>query len=226
MHATFRMFPCGVSGCDRRETLRAYRCPMKTVTVFCGSSPGFDPLYAAAAEAVGMAIGRAGMELVYGGGHVGLMGTVADAALRAGARVTGVIPRALQAREAVNEAVTELIVVDSMHERKMIMADRADGFLALPGGPGTLEELTEQWTWAQLGIHDKPVALLNVGGYFDPLLAFVANMRDRGFTHPRYTDMLIVATEPGEALARLRDYVAPERPTASPGAELTAQLRP
>ncbi|ALJ22194.1 TIGR00730 family Rossman fold protein [Microbacterium sp. No. 7] len=199
---------------------------MNTVTVFCGSSPGYDPVYVEAASAVGEAIGRAGMGLVYGGGHVGLMGTVADAALRAGAHVTGVIPRALQAREAVNEAVSELIVVDSMHERKTIMADRADAFLALPGGPGTLEELTEQWTWAQLGIHEKPVGLLNVDGYFDPLLAFVANMRDRGFTHPRYTDMLVVATDPVEALARLRDYVPPERTAASPGAELTARLRP
>ncbi len=155
-----------------------------TVTVFCGSSPGFDPVYVEAARAVGTAIGQAGMALVYGGGHVGLMGTVADAALAAGAEVTGIIPRALQAREAVNEDLTELIVVDTMHERKMLMADRADAFLALPGGPGTLEELTEQWTWAQLGIHEKPVGLLNVAGYFDPLLAFVANMRDRGFTTP------------------------------------------
>ena len=106
----------------------------------------------------------------------------------------------------------------------MIMAERGDVFLALPGGPGTLEELTEQWTWAQLGIHEKPVGLLNVAGYFDPLLAFVANMRDRGFTHPRYTDMLVVATEPGEALARLRDYVPPARAEVSPGAEMTASI--
>lgn len=195
-----------------------------TVTVFCGSSPGFDPVYLDAARAVGTAIGRAGMSLVYGGGHVGLMGAVADAALAAGAEVTGVIPRALQAREEVNDDLTELILVDTMHERKMIMADRADVFLALPGGPGTLEELTEQWTWAQLGIHEKPVGLLNVAGYFDPLLAFVANMRDRGFTHPRYTDMLVVATGPGEALARLRDYVPPARGAASPGAEMTASI--
>lgn len=195
-----------------------------TVTVFCGSSPGFDPVYVEAARAVGTAIGRSGTALVYGGGHVGLMGTVADAALAAGAEVTGIIPRALQAREAVNEDLTELILVDTMHERKMLMADRADAFLALPGGPGTLEELTEQWTWAQLGIHDKPVGLLNVDGYFDPLLAFVANMRDRGFTHPRYTDMLVVATEPAEALARLRDYVPPMRPDVSPGAEMTGAM--
>ncbi|GAA1656528.1 TIGR00730 family Rossman fold protein [Microbacterium flavum] len=195
-----------------------------TVTVFCGSSPGFDPVYLDAARAVGAAIGAAGMSLAYGGGHVGLMGAVADAAVAAGAEVTGVIPRALQAREEVNDNLTELILVDTMHERKMIMADRADAFLALPGGPGTLEELTEQWTWAQLGIHDKPVGILNVDGYFDPLLAFVANMRDRGFTHPRYTDMLVVATEPGEALARLRDYVPPVRAEASPGAEMTGAI--
>lgn len=195
-----------------------------TVTVFCGSSPGFDPVYVEAARAVGTAIGQAGMALVYGGGHVGLMGTVADAALAAGAEVTGIIPRALQAREAVNEDLTELIVVDTMHERKMLMADRADAFLALPGGPGTLEELTEQWTWAQLGIHEKPVGLLNVAGYFDPLLAFVANMRDRGFTHPRYTDMLVVATAATEALVRLRDYVPPARSEISPGAEMTGAM--
>lgn len=195
-----------------------------TVTVFCGSSPGFDPVYVEAARAVGTAIGQAGMALVYGGGHVGLMGTVADAALAAGAEVSGIIPRALQAREAVNEDLTELIIVETMHERKMLMADRADAFLALPGGPGTLEELTEQWTWAQLGIHEKPVGLLNVDGYFDPLLTFVQNMRDRGFTHPRYTDMLVVATEPAEALARLRDYVPPMRPDVSPGAEMTGAM--
>lgn len=195
-----------------------------TVTVFCGSSPGFDPVYVEAARAVGTEIGRSGMALVYGGGHVGLMGTVADAAVAAGAEVTGIIPRALQAREAVNENLTELILVDTMHERKMLMAERADAFLALPGGPGTLEELTEQWTWAQLGIHHKPVGLLNVAGYFDPLLAFVANMRDRGFTHPRYTDMLVLATEATEALARLRDYVPPAASEASPGAEMTGAV--
>lgn len=195
-----------------------------TVTVFCGSSPGFDPVYLDAARAVGTAIGRAGMSLVYGGGHVGLMGAVADAALAAGAEVVGVIPRALQAREDVNTDLTELILVDTMHERKTIMAERGDVFLALPGGPGTLEELTEQWTWAQLGIHEKPVGILNVDGYFDPLLAFVANMRDRGFTHPRFTDMLVVASDPGEALARLRDYVPPARAEASPGAEMTSAI--
>lgn len=195
-----------------------------TVAVFCGSSPGNDPVYLEAARAVGTALGDAGIDLVYGGGHVGLMGAVAEAALRAGARVTGVIPRALQAREAVNEEVTELILVDTMHERKTIMSGRSDAFLALPGGPGTLEELTEQWTWAQLGIHTKPVGILNIDGYFDPLLALVAHMRDRGFTHPRYTDMLVVATDVDDALARLRAYEPPARSEVSPGAEMTGVL--
>lgn len=192
-----------------------------TVTVFCGSAPGFDPVYVEAAARTGAAIAERGMDLVYGGGHVGLMGTVADAALKAGGRVTGVIPRALQAREAVHHELTELVLVDSMHERKTIMADRADAFLALPGGPGTLEELTEQWTWAQLGIHEKPCGILNIDGYFDPLIAFVANMRDRGFTHPRYTEMLVVTDDIDDALTRLVDYSPPPRQAASPGEEMT-----
>lgn len=197
-----------------------------TVTVFCGSASGTDPIYAAAAQQVGQALGRHGMDLVYGGGHVGLMGAVSDAALRAGSHVTGVIPHALQAREAVHDDLSELVLVDSMHERKTVMSDRADAFLALPGGPGTLEELAEQWTWAQLGIHEKPVALLNVAGYFTPLLEFIGTMRDRGFTHPRYTDMLVVGTEIDEVLERLRTYAPPARITQSPGAELWSGLEP
>lgn len=195
-----------------------------TLTVFCGSSPGFDPVYTEAAAALGARVAARGMRLVYGGGHVGLMGTVADAAVRAGAHVTGVIPRALQAREEVNENLSELLLVDSMHERKTIMADRADGFLALPGGPGTLEELTEQWTWAQLGIHAKPVAILNVDGYFDPFLAFAENMRDRGFTHPRFIDMLVVGRDADDVLDRLEASVPPTAAAASPGAEMTGAI--
>lgn len=192
------------------------------VTVFCGSASGVDGIYRETAAELGRAIAAKGMDLVYGGGNVGLMGTVATAALEAGARVTGVIPRALQAREAVHVHLSELVLVDTMHERKTIMSDRADAFLALPGGPGTLEELTEQWTWAQLGIHEKPCGILNVAGYFDPLLAFVANMRDHGFTHARYTDMLVVGDGVDETLDRLRDYTPPARVAASPGAELSA----
>lgn len=199
--------------------------PRFTVTVFCGSASGHDPVYVETAAALGRAIAARGMDLVFGGGHVGLMGTVADAAMKAGAHVTGVIPRALQAREAVHEHLSELVLVDSMHERKTIMSDRADAFLALPGGPGTLEELTEQWTWAQLGIHEKPCGILNVAGYFDPFLEFVAGMSGRGFTHPRYTEMLLVGSTPEESLTQLRNYVPPARVAASPGAEM-ATVRP
>lgn len=191
-----------------------------TVAVFCGSAAGFDPVFVETARAVGRAIAAHGMSLVYGGGHVGLMGAVSDAALDAGAHVTGVIPRALRAREAVSGHLSELIEVESMHERKTIMSERADAFLALPGGPGTLEEFAEQWTWAQLGIHEKPSALLNVDGYFDPLVTFIAQMRERGFTHPRYTDMIITGTEIDAVLASLRSYVAPARHHLSPGAEM------
>ncbi len=191
-----------------------------TVAVFCGSAPGFEPVFIETARAVGRAIAAHGMSLVYGGGHVGLMGAVSDAALDAGAHVTGVIPAALRARESVSGHLSELVLVESMHERKTIMSERADAFLALPGGPGTLEEFAEQWTWAQLGIHEKPSALLNVDGYFDPLLAFIAQMRDRGFTHPRYTDMIISGTDVDGVLESLRSYVPPARHHLSPGAEM------
>jgi uncharacterized protein (TIGR00730 family) len=161
-----------------------------TVAVFCGSSPGNDPIYLETATAVGRRLAERGIGVVYGGGHVGLMGAVADAAMDAGGTVTGVIPRALQKREQGDEDITELILVETMHERKTIMAERSDAFLALPGGPGTLEEITEQWTWAQLGIHRKPCAFLNVAGYYDPLVAMVATMRDTGFTQARHTDLI------------------------------------
>ncbi len=197
-----------------------------TIAVFCGSSPGIDPIYMDTAREVGRALGRQGIAVVFGGGHVGLMGAVADAALGAGGHVTGVIPRALHEREVAHGAVSELIVVETMHERKTIMADRSDAFLALPGGPGTLEEITEQWTWAQLGIHEKPCGFLNVDGYYDPLIALVANMRDRGFTHPRYTDMLHFAAELDTILDAFRDYRPPARIRASPGLEMSNREDP
>lgn len=197
-----------------------------TVTVFCGSAPGFDPLYVETAAHVGSRIAEQGMHLVYGGGHVGLMGTVANAALTAGGTATGIIPQALQQREAVHEHLTELVVVDSMHERKQLMSERANAFLALPGGPGTLEELTEQWTWAQLGIHQKPCGILNVDGYYDPFVELVANMRDRGFTHRRYTDMLVIGDEIDDVLDRLRAYDPPARMLQSPGAEMSGATPP
>jgi uncharacterized protein (TIGR00730 family) len=141
-------------------------------------------------------------------------------------RVTGVIPRSLQQREKSNGQVTELIEVGTMHERKTLMAERSDAFLALPGGPGTLEEITEQWTWAQLGIHEKPCGFLNVAGYYDPLLAMVAMMRDRGFTHPRYTDMLLFDTRLDTLVDRFLDYQPPARMRLSPGGEMNQPVTP
>src|SRR5215831_13324119 len=146
---------------------------VKSVCVFCGSNVGRDPAYLKAAVSAGEALARAGLTLVYGGGKVGLMGAVADAALASGGRVVGVMPRALFEREIAHSALSELRVVETMHERKQTMASLADGFLALPGGAGTFEEFFEQWTWAQLGIHGKPVGLLDVNDYFRPLLALI-----------------------------------------------------
>ncbi|MEA9985068.1 TIGR00730 family Rossman fold protein [Subtercola sp. RTI3] len=195
-----------------------------TVAVFCGSSTGNDPVYLEAARQVGRTLAERGMGLVYGGGHVGLMGAVADAALAAGGHVTGVIPRALHDREVMHDDVTELIVVETMHERKTLMAEKSDAFLALPGGPGTLEEITEQWTWAQLGIHEKPCGFLNVAGYYDPFITLVEAMRDRGFTHPRYTAMLQFSASIDELLADFLSYVPPVRVAASPGLEMSTHL--
>jgi uncharacterized protein (TIGR00730 family) len=155
--------------------------PAFSVCVYCGSRSGNDASFTAAAEATGTWIGQHGGQLVYGGGRNGLMGVVADATQRAAGRVVGVIPKALVEKEWANTACTELIVVDTMHERKRIMAERADAFLALPGGIGTFEELFEVWTWRQLGYHDKPVGVLNAGGYYDGLLAFLQSTVTHGF---------------------------------------------
>ncbi|GAA4672069.1 LOG family protein [Frondihabitans cladoniiphilus] len=194
-----------------------------TIAVFCGSSPGNDPVYRDEAYRVGTRLAERGIGLVYGGGHVGLMGAVADGVMEAGGSVTGVIPHSLQSREEAHYEITELIVVDTMHERKAIMADRSDAFLALPGGPGTLEEITEQWTWAQLGIHQKPCGLLNVAGYYDPLVALVANMRDHRFTHPRFTDMLVIESDVDVLIDRFVGYEPPEQIHLSPGQELSVE---
>lgn len=176
---------------------------MPTLCVYCGSSPGTDPAFAEAARAVGSLIGQQGWQLVYGGGHAGLMGIVADAALAAGAPVVGVIPQTLMVRELGHPRLTELHVVETMHQRKTMMAERADAFVALPGGIGTFEELFEVWTWRQLGYHDKPVGLLNVAGYYDPLLAFLGNSVDSGFVGTAQHQLLQVGTDPAELLRRL-----------------------
>jgi hypothetical protein len=182
---------------------------MMKICIFCGSNVGKDEAYRAAAERTGTLLAQLGIELVYGGGHVGLMGVVADAALAEGGQVTGVIPRALSEREVEHRGLTSLVIVDSMHERKAEMAKRADGFIALPGGAGTLEEAFEQWTWAQLGIHQKPCGFLNIKGYFDPLRAMIERIVAEGFIRPEYADMLIFSEDPAHIISAFESYVPP-----------------
>jgi len=160
--------------------------------VFCGASLGRDEAYAAAARDVGSALAGRGIELVYGGGRLGLMGILADAALAAGGRVTGVIPSGLVDRELAHRGVTDLRIVETLHERKATMAELSDGFIALPGGLGTLEELSEVLSWAQLGLHGKPIGLLDVNGYFAPLVAFLDHATAEGFVGQAQRDLLIV----------------------------------
>jgi uncharacterized protein (TIGR00730 family) len=179
-----------------------------SVCVYCGSRHGVRAVYADAARTLGRSIGERGWQLVYGGGNVGLMGTVADAVLAAGGRVVGVIPESLMRREVGHPGLHELHVVPTMHQRKQMMAERADAFVALPGGIGTLEELYEVWTWRQLGYHDQPIGLLNVGGYYDALLQFMQSTVDEGFLADDQLRGLQVAEDPVallsivEALAR------------------------
>jgi uncharacterized protein (TIGR00730 family) len=189
---------------------------MKSVCVFCGSNVGRDPAYLKAAVSTGEALARAGLTLVYGGGKVGLMGAVADAALGAGGRVIGVMPRALFEREIGHPGLSDLQVVESMHERKQTMESLADGFVALPGGAGTFEEFFEQWTWAQLGIHAKPCGLLNVKDYFQPLLALIDKIVAEGFLTQTYRDMLIVEGDVEPLLGRFRTYAPPPRKWHAP----------
>jgi uncharacterized protein (TIGR00730 family) len=177
--------------------------PTLSLCVYCGSRPGELPAYAEAARAVGHEIGRRGWQLVYGGGRAGLMGVVADAALEAGARVVGVIPNSLMDRELGHPTLTELHVVETMHQRKTMMAERSDAFLALPGGIGTFEELFEVWTWRQLGYHDKPIGLLNVAGYYGQLLAFLQQSEAQGFMAAAQTGLLQVGIDPLALLDRL-----------------------
>ena len=182
---------------------------MQRICVFCGSSPGFDPRFMTAASAFGTSLARRGIGLVYGGASVGLMGAVADAVLQAGGDVIGVIPQALVAKEVAHHGLDDLRVVGSMHERKALMAELADGFVALPGGIGTFEELFEVWTWAQLGDIAKPCALYNVAGFYDGLTAFLDNVVTQGFMKALHRDMLIVADEAEALLDRLAAFTAP-----------------
>ena len=177
--------------------------------VFLGSSSGRAPIYAETARRFGRLIAERGIGLVYGGGTIGLMGMIADAATAAGGEVIGVIPEALRAREHDHRGITELHVVTTMHERKAKMAELADGFVALPGGIGTFEELFEVWTWAQLGYHDKPCGLLNVNGFYDAMSGFIDHVVAEGFLQPVHRGMLIVEREPEAMLDKLTAYVAP-----------------
>jgi uncharacterized protein (TIGR00730 family) len=174
-----------------------------SVAVYCGSNPGSDPAFAAAASSLGRMLAEREIRLVYGGGHVGLMGAVADAVLDGGGRVYGVITKALLAREVAHRGLTELVVVESMHERKAAMADAADAFIMLPGGFGTLDEFFEVVTWTQLAIHAKPCGILDVAGFFEPVRAHLDGAVRAGFVHPEHRDMLIVEDDPGELLDRL-----------------------
>ncbi len=185
---------------------------MQSLCVYCGSRNGSDPVFADAAGAVGADIARRGWTLVYGGGSVGLMRVVADAMLAAGGRAVGVIPHLLMEREVGHRALSALHVVDNMHQRKQKMADLADGFVALPGGIGTLEELFEVWTWAQLGYHRKPVGLLNTAGYYDPLLAFLDHMQRQEFVAPATRNLLLVDSDPVALLDRMAACAADADP--------------
>ncbi|MBP3960426.1 TIGR00730 family Rossman fold protein [Gemmata sp. G18] len=185
---------------------------MKSVCVFCGSSPGNSSSYADTARELGRALAAHGLALVYGGGRVGLMGEVASSALAAGGAVVGVIPHSLALKEIAQEDCTELVVVNTMHERKALMADRSDAFVALPGGYGTCDELFEILTWAQLGIHRKPVAILNTNGFFTPLLAWLDHIVTEGLLKSKHRALLVVADSVPELLAKLTAWV-PAEPT-------------
>lgn len=182
---------------------------MKRIAVFCGSSNGASPVYKEEAVRLGKELAKRGITLVYGGASVGIMGTVADAVLEEGGQVIGVIPKMLEDREISHRGLTELIIVDSMHERKTKMSDLADGFIALPGGPGTLEEFFEIFTWAQLGLHQKPCGILNVNGYYDLLVSFFDHMNEQQFLQDKYRSMALVGTDPGDLLERFNTYTPP-----------------
>ncbi len=177
--------------------------------IFCGSSIGLNPAFVESTRQLGATLAARGIDIVYGGGNVGLMGVVADAVLEAGGRVTGVIPHALVARELAHQGVTTLHVVNSMHERKALMAELADGFIALPGGFGTLEEFAEAVTWTQLGVQTKPCGLLNVAGFYDGLLAFFEHAMHEQFLRPTHRDIVVADTDPVALLDRLSTWRPP-----------------
>jgi uncharacterized protein (TIGR00730 family) len=183
---------------------------VRSVTVYCGSSPGADPAFAEKTRELARLLASSDIRIVYGGSHAGLMGVLADAALEAGGEVIGVMPRALVDREVAHTGLNELRVVGSMHERKALMAELADAFIALPGGIGTLEELIEAYTWSQLGIHRKPVGVLNVNGYYDELAAFLDVAVEQRFLRAQQREVLIAEGDPEALLTRLADAEPPQ----------------
>ena len=182
---------------------------MQRVAVYCASNDGARPEYLAGARALGTLLAQRGLTVVYGGGRVGLMGALADAALAAGGEVIGVIPHGLVQREVAHHGLTALRVVDSMHERKAMIAQLADAFITLPGGLGTLEEFFETWTWAQLGVHQKPIGLLDVAGYWAPLLALLEHVDAEGFLRGNPREWLVVSDDASSMLAQLQNFQAP-----------------
>lgn len=183
---------------------------IKSVCIYCGSSLGNRPEYAEQAAVLSRTLVRNGISIVYGGARVGIMGIIADTALAEGGKVVGVIPRALVEKEVAHQGLSKLHVVESMHERKALMAELSDGFIALPGGMGTLDELFEVLTWAQLGFHSKPCGVLNVSSYYDQLLSFISMASSEGYIRPQHRDMLIVSDSPDELIALFESYRPPE----------------
>ncbi|MBF8731127.1 MULTISPECIES: TIGR00730 family Rossman fold protein [Pseudomonas] len=186
--------------------------PVRSVCVFCGASMGTNPAYREAAVALGQAIARRGLTLVYGGSSVGLMGAVADAAMAAGGEVIGVMPQSLIDAEIGHKGLPRLEVVDGMHARKARMAELSDAFIALPGGLGTLEELFEVWTWGQLGYHAKPLGLLDVNGFYEKLGGFLDHIVEEGFVRPQHRAMLLLGKQPDELLDAMEEFVPPVLP--------------
>jgi uncharacterized protein (TIGR00730 family) len=182
---------------------------MKSITVFCGSSFGSDEIYKEQAILLGQTLAKQNIQLIYGGANVGLMGAVADGALSSGGKVIGVLPHFLQSKEIAHQQLTELVLVETMHERKTKMNDLCDGVIVLPGGYGTLEEFFEMITWAQLGLHKKPIAILNIDGFYDDLINLVKTMVDKGFLKPINRDMLLISDTIDELLEMMRNYEAP-----------------
>lgn len=182
---------------------------MKHITVFCGSVLGHDPVYEQIARDTGIFLARMGMHVIYGGSRAGLMGAVANGALSAGGPVTGILPKFLQEREVAHTSLTELILVDSMHQRKTLLHERCDAFLTLPGSIGTMEELFEMLTWAQLGLHRKPVGLLNAHGFYDSLIALLDHMVNQGFLKASNRELLLIDTDLDVLLRRMEHWQAP-----------------